>query len=121
MPVSPPSIATVAFPATMKTNGGGRIMPHWQEDRVAADGTVYRVGEQWLEWTWEALSTSDYTWLLTQYAALPAAFVLFTDDDRGTNATFTSGAMLKPQNGGTYKNGYVKVAVQFRVLMPILP
>lgn len=116
-----PSIGGVAFPATMKTNGGGRITPHWQEDRVAADGTVYRAGEQWLEWDWEALTTSDYTWLLTQYAALPAAFVLFTDDDRGTNATFTSGAMLKPVNGGTYKSGYVKVRVVFHSLMPILP
>jgi hypothetical protein len=116
-----PTIGGTGFPATMKTNGGGRIIPHWQEDRVAADGTLYRAGEQWLEWTWEALTVSDYTFLLTRYAAAPTAFVLFTDDDRATNATFTSGVMLKPQNGGTYKNGYVKVTVQFRALMPILP
>jgi hypothetical protein len=115
-----PNIGGTGFPATMKTNGGGRITPHWQEDRVAADGTLYRAGEQWLEWDWEALSTSDYNFLLTRYAALPSTFVLFTDDDRLTNATFTAGAMLKPQNGGTYRNGYVKVHVEFHALMPIL-
>ena len=121
MPVSAPSIATVPFNASMGRMGGGRITPHWQEERLAADGSVFRTGEQWLEWNWEALNATDYNWLLARYAALPAAFVLFTDDDRLTNATFTSGGMLKPTNGGTYQHGYVKVHVEFRMLMPILP
>ena len=121
MPVTPPTINTVPFNATMGPNGGGRIIPHWQDDRVAADGTVYRAGEQWLEWEWEALSATDYAWLVTQYEASPAAFVLFKDDDRAVNATFTSGAMFRPTNGGTYRHGFVKVHVEFHSLMPILP
>lgn len=120
MPVSAPTIGGQPFNATMGRLGGGRITPHWQEDRLAADGTLYRAGEQWLEWDWNALSSTDWQWLLTQYAAGPSGFVLFTDDDRSANATFTSGGMAKPTNGGTFGNYYRDVHVEFRALMPIL-
>jgi len=116
-----PSIGGVAFGSTMGVKGGGRITPHWQDERVAADGSIYRAGEQWLEWDWPALLVSDYDYLVTRYEALPSTFELFDDDTRGTAVSFTSGGMKKPTSGGTFGGKYYRdVHVEFRSLMPTL-
>lgn len=116
-----PSIGGTSIPTSFGYRGGGKITPHWQEDKLAADGSIYRAGEQWLEWDWPALTIAEYDWLVTQYEALPSSFELYEDDTRATAATFTSGGMKKPTSGGTFGNAYYRdVHVEFRALMPLL-
>lgn len=115
-----PEIAGVEFPSTMGKGGGGQITVHWQQERLAGDGTVYKFGEQWIEWDWEVLEPEEFDWLMTKYEASPTTFKLWEDDTRRNLLTFTSGSMLEPKYESTYGNVYyANVHVEFRALAPL--
>jgi hypothetical protein len=115
-----PLIAGIVFPYSMGVGGGGKITPHWQEQRISGSGIAFHVGEQWLEWDWEILELAEYDWLMARYAADPVTFQLWDDDTRRNLLTFTSGAMTEPRAGGTYGNVcYANVHVEFHALMPL--
>ena len=117
--MTPPSIDSVPFNASMGKAGGGKVTPHYREQHLAGDGTSYWAGECWLEWDWEALLIADYNFLMARHLAGPTTFVLPADDTRATFYTFTSGAMFRPQNKGTFGNNYYQgVHVEFHALAP---
>lgn len=115
-----PNIGGTAFNATMGYHGGGFVTPHWRIQKTAADGTSYFSGECWMEWEWDALTGTDYQWLLTKYLTTPTTFELPTDDTKAAFYTFTAGAMYRPTCGRAVGPAVMsKIHVEFHALSPV--
>lgn len=113
------------MPATLANGGyygGGHYQLHAQEERQAADGTVYRTGIQSAEWTWAGMGTAEWDWWMAQYArgsAMP--FELWRDDTKRKPISFTSGWLLEPKCDPDAEAGmYMRVKITITHLMPLL-
>lgn len=99
---------------------GGSYHFHRAPSRYAGSGAHYLGGEQWAEWTWKALSITDFNTLRTRWQSNPTAFELWSDDEKATAVSFTSGAMFEPVHGECVNNSYfADVKIEFHGLIPL--
>ena len=117
---SPNIGGTVLGPFFDRAHCGGLYRFHRQEERISGDGTAYRCGEQWAEWDWATLSIADFNTLRTRWQAAPSGFGLWSDDEKATAVSFTSGVMLEPKHGARVGSEYfADVHVEFHQLAPL--
>lgn len=116
-----PSIGGAALgPFFDRTHCGGRYQFHRQQTRLSGEAGLIHFGEQWAEWDWNQLSIADFNTLRTLWQAEPGTFGLWSDDEKATAVSFTSGAMLEPKHGQRLGSEYFEsVHVEFRMLMPL--
>lgn len=117
-----PSIGGSALSiATEHVKCGGAFHFHRQQQSVAGSGSRFSHGEQWAEWDWKALTIADFNTLRTAWGTNPTAFELWSDDEKATAVSFTTGTMLEPTHGEIYGNGhFLDVHVEFRGLLPLV-
>lgn len=122
-----PSIGGVALPANLTAAGlygSGHYHLEKQAEALASDGTLYRRGVQRITWKWNVMGDTEWDWWMTQCAALPSGYELWTDDSRRTTQTFTDGTLLRPRSSTPdeerWANRYNNVVIEIVGLMPLV-
>ena len=118
-----PSVGGSAVPSSLASGGefgGGRYRFHKQPQRQAGAGNIYGYGDQYAEWTWVRMGTTEYEWWKTQYARGTAmAFELWEDDTRRTTISFTTGILHRPEHRDVEAGRYVDAKITISYLLPI--
>ena len=119
-----PTIGGSAVPTTLASNGvygGGQYKFLRQEERQAADGSLYYAGLQSAEWTWVGMGSVEYDWWRTQWqrgTAMPCE--LWQDDTRRAAVSFSSARLLRPEHKYIEAGLYREVTIKLTHLLPLV-